>query len=77
MKVWTDDRVYALNPQEVAELFDLAPGAGASCPNSECVRSPGHRGRCADAEDFKRALRSVAGDERAEVEAKERDHADG
>lgn len=76
MKIWSDNQVHALNPQEVAEIFDLAPGAGTSCANSECIRSVNHRGRCADAEDFKRALRSVAGDERAEVEAKERDNAD-
>lgn len=60
MKVWSDNQVHALNPQEVAELFDLAPGAGASCSKrDDCVRSPAHRGRCADAEDFKRALAAV------------------
>lgn len=59
MKVWSDDKVHALNPMEVAELFDLADTTLGSCETTECIRSAKHRGRCANAEDFKRALSEV------------------
>ena len=57
--IWSDDKQHPLNPLEVAAEFGLAESALASCANHECVRIAGHRGRCASADEFKRALEEV------------------